>query len=153
MMHMLYHVPDPATAIAEAARVLRPDGKLLVATNGRRHLAEMNELWLPLLDRVGLRAPLADAGLVNPRVTADDARRFVAKHFEDPYVHWLRSSVIVTDAAPVILHAASTTAAQAAGKHRDELIGELSEAITSRIHRDGRFTITTEVAFLTATPS
>ena len=153
MMHMLYHVPNPATAIAEAARVLRPDGKLLVATNGRRHLAEMNELWLPLLDRVGLRAPLADAGLVNPRVTADDARRFVAKHFEDPYVHWLRSSVIVTDAAPVIRHAASTTAAQAAGKHRDELIGELSGAITSRIHRDGRFTITTEVAFLTATPS
>jgi ubiquinone/menaquinone biosynthesis C-methylase UbiE len=36
MMHMLYHVPNPATAIAEAARVLRPDDKLLVATNGRR---------------------------------------------------------------------------------------------------------------------
>jgi len=75
MMHMLYHVPDPGIAVAEAARVLRPDGKLLVATNGRRHLAEMNELWLPLLDRTGLRAPLEDAGLVNQRVYAGDARR------------------------------------------------------------------------------
>jgi len=56
--------------VAEAARVLRPGGKLLVATNGRRHLAEMNELWLPLLDRTGLRVALEDSGLVNPRVTA-----------------------------------------------------------------------------------
>jgi SAM-dependent methyltransferase len=153
MMHMLYHVPDPATAVAEAARVLRPDGKLLVATNGRRHLAEMNELWLPLLDLVGLRAPLEDAGLVNPRVYADDMRRFVAMYFPDPYVHWLRSSVIVTDAAPVVRHAASTTAAQAVGEHRDDLVDALSNVITAQISRDGQFTITTEVAFLTATKS
>jgi SAM-dependent methyltransferase len=151
MMHMLYHVPDPAMAVAEAARVLRPAGTLLVATNGRRHLAEMNELWLPLLDRTGLRVPLEDSGLVNPRVTAGDAERFVSLHFQDPSVHWLRSSVIVTDAAPVVRHAASTTAAQAVGEEREELIGELSDAITEQIGRDGRFTITTEVAFVTAT--
>jgi SAM-dependent methyltransferase len=150
-MHMLYHVPDPAKAVAEAARVLRHAGTLLVATNGRRHLAEMNELWLPLLDQTGLRVPLEDAGLVNPRVTAADAERFVSLHFEDSSVHWLRSSVIVTDAAPVIRHAASTTAAQAVGDRREELIGELSDAITAQIRREGQFTITTEVAFLTAT--
>jgi SAM-dependent methyltransferase len=153
MMHMLYHVPDPAIALAEAARVLRRDGKLLVATNGLGHLAEMNELWLPLLDRTGLRVPLEDAGLVNPRVTADDAERFVGLHFQDPSVHWLRSSVIVTDAAPAVRHAASTTAAQAVGDRREELIGELSDAITSQIHREGQFTITTQVGFITATKS
>ena len=151
MMHMLYHVPDPALAVAEAFRVLRPDGKLLVATNGRRHLAEMNELWLPLLDRTGLRVSLEDAGLVNPRVTADEARRFVSMYFRDPEVRWLRSSVIVTDAAPVVRHAASTTAAQALGDHREEIVSALSEAIGSQVRRDGEFTITTEVAFLTAT--
>jgi SAM-dependent methyltransferase len=151
MMHMLYHVPDPARAVAEATRVLRPGGKLLVATNGRRHLAEMNELWLPLLDRVGRRGELEDAGLVNPRVTADQARRFVGMHFPEPDVRWLRSSVIVTDPTPVVRHAASTTAAQAVGDRRDELVDALSEAITKEIRRDGQFTITTEVAFLTAT--
>jgi SAM-dependent methyltransferase len=151
MMHMLYHVPDPAMAVSEAARVLRPDGKLLVATNGRRHLAEMNELWLPLLDRTGLRVSLEDAGLVNPRVTADDAQRLVGVHFQKSSVHWLRSSVIVTDAAPVVRHAASTTAAQAVGDQREALMGELSDAITAQIRRQGRFRITTEVAFLTAT--
>jgi SAM-dependent methyltransferase len=153
MMHMLYHVPDPAIAVAEASRVLRRDGKLLVATNGRRHLAEMNELWLPLLDRTGLRAPLEDSGLVNQRVYADDARRFVSLHFQEPAVRWLRSSVIVTDPAPVVRHAASTTAAQAVGEYLEELIGELSDAITSQIRRDGQFTISTEVAFITATRS
>ncbi|HXA73018.1 MAG TPA: methyltransferase domain-containing protein [Acidimicrobiales bacterium] len=36
--HMLYHVPEPARAAAEFARVLRPDGVLLAATNGPNHL-------------------------------------------------------------------------------------------------------------------
>lgn len=151
MMHMLYHVPDPARALAEAARVLRPGATLLVATNGRRHLAEMNELWLPLLDRTGLRVSLEDTGLVNPRVTADDARRLVAAQFRDPDVKWLCSSVVVPDPEPVVRHAASTTAAQAVGNQRDSLVNELTEAIASKIRRDGQFTITTEVAFLTTT--
>ena len=40
---------------------------------------------------------------------------------------------------------------QAVGEYREELIAELSDAITSQIRREGQFTITTEVAFLTAT--
>ena len=150
MMHMLYHVPQPARAVAEAARTLRLGGKILVATNGRRHLGEMNELWLPLLDRTGLRLSLQDAGLVNPLVTADDAWFLIAAELGDPDVQWLRSSVVVTDPAPVVRHAASTTAAQEVGQYRDELVRELAEAIAARIRRDGQFTITTEVAFLTA---
>ena len=111
----------------------------------------MNDLWLPLLDRTRLRVSLEDSGLVNPRVTADEARRFIGMHFRDPDVHWLRSSVIVTDAAPVVRHAASTTAAQAVGARSGELLGELADGITARIGREGHFKITTEVAFLTAT--
>jgi len=39
---MLYHVPDLDRALAEFARVLRPGGRLVAATNGLRHL---EELW------------------------------------------------------------------------------------------------------------
>jgi SAM-dependent methyltransferase len=40
--HMLYHVPEPRLAVGEMARVLRPDGIVLIATTGRDHL---RELW------------------------------------------------------------------------------------------------------------
>jgi SAM-dependent methyltransferase len=42
--HMLYHVPDPEKAVAELARVLRPGGVLMAATNGPRHLVELWEI-------------------------------------------------------------------------------------------------------------
>jgi len=41
---MLYHVPDPARAVAEFARLLRPDGSLIAATSGPRHLRELWEI-------------------------------------------------------------------------------------------------------------
>jgi SAM-dependent methyltransferase len=41
--HMLYHVPDPDRGVAEIARVVRPDGVVLAATNGVGHMREINE--------------------------------------------------------------------------------------------------------------
>jgi SAM-dependent methyltransferase len=41
---MLYHVPELSLAIAELARVLRPGGRLVAATNSRLHLLELREL-------------------------------------------------------------------------------------------------------------
>ena len=42
--HMLYHLSEPAPVLAELARVLRPGGTLLAATNGHQHLRELREL-------------------------------------------------------------------------------------------------------------
>ncbi|MDH4168658.1 MAG: class I SAM-dependent methyltransferase [Acidimicrobiia bacterium] len=42
--HALYHVPDRPRAVAELCRVLRSDGVAAVATNGRGHLRELDEL-------------------------------------------------------------------------------------------------------------
>jgi len=39
--HMLYHLPDPAAGVGELARVANPAGRVIVATNGRRHMREM----------------------------------------------------------------------------------------------------------------
>lgn len=43
-MHMLYHVPDPAAAIAEMFRVLKPGGCLAVTTNGAGNMRKLYEL-------------------------------------------------------------------------------------------------------------
>lgn len=43
-MHMLYHVADPAKAVAEFARVLRPGGCLYVSTNGVRNFSALYAL-------------------------------------------------------------------------------------------------------------
>jgi ubiquinone/menaquinone biosynthesis C-methylase UbiE len=43
-MHMLYHVPDVATAISELRRITRPDGIVLASTNSSAHLAEIAAL-------------------------------------------------------------------------------------------------------------
>ena len=41
---MLYHVPGRDRALGELARVLRPDGRLVAITNGRRGLSELYDL-------------------------------------------------------------------------------------------------------------
>ncbi len=43
--HMLYHVPDRPQAIAEMKRVLKPGGRLFVATVGKDHLKEMMDWY------------------------------------------------------------------------------------------------------------
>ena len=42
--HMLYHVPDIAQALAEVARVLKPDGAMMAATNGANYMLDLDNL-------------------------------------------------------------------------------------------------------------
>jgi SAM-dependent methyltransferase len=51
-MHMLYHVPEPAEAVAEFRRVLKPGGTLLASTNIHGDMAQLAELWHRVADPV-----------------------------------------------------------------------------------------------------
>ena len=42
--HMLYHVPDIAQALAEVARVLKPGGAMMAATNGENYMLDLDML-------------------------------------------------------------------------------------------------------------
>jgi SAM-dependent methyltransferase len=67
---MLYHVPDVDRGLSEIARVLRPGGRLVAATNGMAHLAE---LW-SLLGR--------DRSVEDVHFFAEDAEPRLRRHFE-----------------------------------------------------------------------
>jgi SAM-dependent methyltransferase len=90
---MLYHVPDVDLALTELARVLRPGGRLVAATNGVGQLAELWELvgrdlsdrWRLFMRETGeqlLRPHFADVRVIeldgSLALTADDMRNYVA---------------------------------------------------------------------------
>ena len=70
---VLHFVVDPALVLAEAARVLRPGGRLLIVDmlphEREDYRATMGHLWLGFSDDQ-LASWLADAGFASPRVVA-----------------------------------------------------------------------------------
>ena len=70
MMLVLHHVPDPGKAIAEAWRVLRPGGRLLLVDmlphDREEYRQSMGHVWLGFSERQILRM-LAAEGFERPR--------------------------------------------------------------------------------------
>ena len=90
---MLYHVPDLDLALAEIARVLRPGGRLVAATNGVWQLVELWELvgrdvsdrWKLFMRETGaelFRPHFAEVRVIELdgelHLTAEDMRAYVA---------------------------------------------------------------------------
>ena len=76
---VLHHVPEPALALAEAGRVLRPGGRLLVVDmqphDRENYQQQMGHVWLGFSDEQ-IGRMLADAGFGGVRIAllAPDAR-------------------------------------------------------------------------------
>jgi SAM-dependent methyltransferase len=104
--HMLYHVPDLAQGLAEVRRVLKPNGRLIAATNGDDHMKE-----LPLLVSEDVRQTVVslrmrgEAGQLSFRL--ENGRALLEPYFAQIDLHLYDDSLWVTEVEPLLAYAFS----------------------------------------------
>lgn len=139
--HMLYHVPDPDRAVAELARVVRPDGVVLVATNGYGHMREINELLAEIFDDHG-EALYEVFGI-------DTGEARLRESFGSIAWHAYANDLIVDDPARVVAYGLSFPPGE------DATAGERAAFESAVVRRfvDGRLRIRTRAgAFVARSP-
>ncbi len=139
--HMLYHVPDPAKAVAELWRVLRPQGKLVAALNGTGH---MRELWRLVGELLGIETPTNSAAVFDP----DTAASLFRVRFRRVTRHPFDDSLRVTDADLLWAYVLSTNALARTRTSSDRLKTieqQFKDRVTQAIRTSGYFYIKKEV--------
>ena len=136
--HMLYHVPDLHLALAEFRRILRPEGVLYTATNGRDHLREIDDLLEAIRPGTSWRAHTRGS------FRLDDADVDLARHFR--YVRKLEyeDTLQVPEPQPLIEYIQSSI------ELSEDFRRELVAAIQERIDQAGFFFIRKDPGLLIA---
>ncbi len=139
--HMLYHVPDAGRAAAEFARVLRPGGSLLTATNGPDHLSELREMSREAIGWSGL--DYTDGRFGRSTGEAILGRSFCLVEWHDH-----PTTMVVTDPADIIAFILSSAAGDVATAEQQ---ARLPEVVEERFRREGgRVTMTTQAGCFVA---
>ena len=125
--HMLYHVPEPARAAGEFARVLRPDGVLLAATNGPDHLDVIADISQEVLGWSSL-------DFVDRRFGRSNGAAILSTAFEDVVWHHHPGKLVCDDPDAVIAYIRSSSAGQEAGESQ---LAALPEAVHRRFEAAG----------------
>jgi len=116
--HMLYHVPNRERAYAEVQRVLRPGGRLFAATNGHNALLR----WLSQFTGDPQGSDDLPSGF-----SLDTGGTELARWFADVQVAHYPDALAITEAAPLIAYALSTTHV------RDRFAAEEENAVRAEI--------------------
>lgn len=157
--YMLYHVPDRPRAIAELARVLVSGGRLFAATNGERHMREMDDLLLPYVR--ALQSELTASGkpdtvaMLNAMATNDplgftleNGAAQLSQSFAGVSLDLRDDALVVTEVAPLMAYVRSLGAGMPIP---NELMAAIQADIEGRIARDGAIRIGKSTGLFTAT--
>jgi SAM-dependent methyltransferase len=147
-MHMLYHVPDIARAVAEVRRVLRPGGVLLAATNGQAHLHELD-----MAETTDQPPPALFSG--GARFTLENGAAWLQTAFATVERRDAFSTLVVPDPAPVVRYVASMTTLLdplfPAGPARAALLAAVERRVAAAIAADGAFRVSTRAGLFRCT--
>jgi SAM-dependent methyltransferase len=140
--HMLYHVDDRASALANIRRVLKPGGKLYATTNSDSHLSAMKDLIEHFL---GDRSPLV--GLIPFGLESGEEQ--LRPFFDRVEIRRVSGELRITDPAAVVNYVMSINESQEliVGERREELEG----IVRDRIAADGAFICKTATGMFVAT--
>lgn len=123
--HMLYHVPDIDRALAEVARVLKPQGLFYASTVGEGHLAELATL---------VRRTLPDyrGAHYTARFCLENGEEQLSKHFVNVRRFLHDDSLIITEAEPLVAYVLSD------GDVKSELTGNALDKFTRSVESEIR---------------
>lgn len=138
-MHMLYHVPDRALAIAELRRVLRPGGVVFVMTNSTAHLHQYDDL-VESAATTALGTSLRPMERSMRRFSLESGGNELQATFVSVELHTLDSEIFVTDVEPVVAYTRSLGTISTDSRF-DPLVAEVERRVTEIIARDGGFAI------------
>ena len=146
-MHMLYHVPDIDLAIGEIARILRPGGAAIVATNGEGHLRQLRDLFsgaVHAADPAAMTGQPVSGSAVGHRFRLENAPGMLRRHFASAEVVSWRTEIRIPEAGPVVAYLDSQQASRAdllpAGVSWESMIEVAQRLVERVIARDGAFT-------------
>lgn len=125
--HMLYHVPEPQRAVAEFARVLRPEGTLLAATNGPNHLDVITGITRQELG-------WSSGDFVDRRFGRSSGGAILESSFGDVTWHQHESTLVCDDPAAVVAYIRSSSTGQEASP---EQLAALDKAVAGRFEAAG----------------
>jgi len=136
--HMLYHVRDRAAAFRELRRVLRPGGRLCVATNDWTHLIELREF----ASRFGLGGALFAPGRSPGEFDLESAAAEIHASFGPVRVERRRVRLEITEAAPLVAYVRSVLPESESGEEADPFesgLVEFRREVERYIERSGSF--------------
>jgi SAM-dependent methyltransferase len=99
--HMLYHSPNPSSALREIARVLRPGGTLMASTNGPGHLEELYAVDATVF---GSSSARNNNALVFGSISGID---LLQEHFEETVWRRYEDVLLCTEADDVVAYLTS----------------------------------------------
>lgn len=107
--HMLYHVPDRASALSEMWRVLKPGrGILIAATNGQEHLREFRDPeLLAILGSAESEAPPSLSYHAGPEFTLETGGEEVQRVFGNVSVESHDDELVIRDVSYLVDYHAS----------------------------------------------